>query len=197
MKLYYSPTSPYSRKVRMVAAEKGIQIENILANPFEENQELIAANPLGAVPTFITDKGIALYDSRVICAWLDNFKPEPKLIPDNETRWAVLRSEALTDGILDAAFLMVMESRRSEVEQSDYWKQRRISAITRSLEVIENDFTPFEGDLTLAQIGLASALGYLDFRIGEIDWRKGRSKSSTWYENFSERPSMKETMPES
>ncbi|MGH1352460.1 MAG: glutathione S-transferase N-terminal domain-containing protein [Methyloligellaceae bacterium] len=196
MKLYYSPTSPYSRKVRIVAAEKELPVENILANPYEENADLVATNPLGAVPTFITDNGTPLFDSPVICAYLDSLKPSPKLIPDDDTRWTVLRSEALTDGILDAAFLMVMESRRPEVEQSDYWKKRRVAAINRSLDAIEADFTHFEGDLTIAQIGLASAFGYLDFRLSEIEWRKDRHKSTAWFDTFSKRPSMTETVPE-
>ncbi len=196
MKLFYSPASPYSRKVRIVASEKGLPVENILASPYEENPDLVAANPLGAVPTFLTDDGTALYDSRVICTYLDSLNSAPKLYPDDSTRWTILRSEALTDGILDAAFLMVMESRRPEVEQSSYWTDRRIAAITRSLNAIENDFRPFEGNLTIAQIGLASALGYLDFRLPQIKWREGRDKSAAWYEELSKRPSMIESDPD-
>lgn len=196
MKLFYSNTSPYSRKVRIVAREKDIAIEEVAANPFEENAELKTANPLGAVPTFLLDNGEPLYDSPVICAYLDSLKPSPLLIPADETRWKILRAEALCDGILDAAFSSVMEGRRPETEQSSYWLERWAAAINRAVDVVEKDLTAFNGSLTLAQIALGSALGYLDFRLPHLKWQNDRPELVDWYKEFSDRQSMKETQPE-
>ncbi len=198
MKLYFANTSPYARKTRMAVIEKGLldRVEMIFANPFEENPELKAANPLGKVPALVTDEGQAIFDSPVICAYLDSLSPDLALIPSDHWRWDVLAREALTDGILDAAFAIVMERRRPNEQQSQHWFERWTTAIFRSVDAIEADIAGFEGDLDIAQIGLGAALGYVDFRLPDIDWRVGRPMAKAWFDVFSQRASMTETDPE-
>ncbi len=198
MRLYYSETSPYARKVRLVVREKhlGDRVQELVSNPFDEAPELTAANPLGKVPTLVLDDGDSLFDSPLLCAYLDSLSPEPRLIPEaGPERWQVLRWEALSDGILDAAYYLVMERRRPQGENSLDWMQRWIKEIGRSLNQVETQIGGLPSELSLAQIALASALGYLDFRLPDLAWRGGREGSAAWYQGFAERPSMQETWP--
>ena len=198
MKLYYANTSPYARKARMTVIENGLQdrVELIFANPFEENAELKSTNPLGKIPALVTDDGQVIFDSPVICAYLDNLSTSGRLIPAGPERWEILTQEALTDGILDAAYAIVMECRRDDELQSPMWLERWTNAILRSVEAVEDDISRFEGDLTIAQIGLGAALGYLQFRLPDLDWQKNCPNTSAWFGAFSGRPSMTETKPE-
>lgn len=199
MKLYYSNTSPYSRKVRLVIIEKGLNenIEQIPCNPFSDPVDLHEANPLGKIPTLITDEGTALYDSPVICEYLDTLSSEPKLIPASGTlRWQVQKWQALTDGIIDLAYNIVMERRRPQNEQSPDNLKRWQTAIVRAIAQTEIDVNQLPDTLSIAQLGLGACLGYLDFRLPEIDWREGRGNLARWYENFSKRESMIDTRPE-
>lgn len=197
MKLYFANTSPYARKARMVVHEKGLgaRVEEVFQNPFEESPELVAANPLKRVPALLTDEGRAIFDSPVICAYLDALSADVPLIPAGDARWPVLTGEAMTDGILDAAFAIVMERRRPEAQQSPMWFERWQGGIDRALDVIEADLAPFEGPVSIAQIGLGCALGYIDFRLADLTWRPGRSRLAEWYEGFAARPSMIATEP--
>lgn len=198
MRLYYSETSPYARKVRLVVREKGLQdrVEELLCRPFDDPAELIAANPLGKVPALILDQGQCLYDSPVLCAYLDQLTPEPELIPQKgPARWNTLRWEALSDGILDAAYNLVMERRRPEGESSPTWLNRWIGEIGRCLNKVEIDLELLPAQLTLAQLALATALGYLDFRLPDLAWRGGREGLGAWYRDFSQRPAMQDTWP--
>ncbi|WP_269584796.1 glutathione S-transferase N-terminal domain-containing protein [Roseibium sp. Sym1] len=197
MTLYFANTSPYARKARMVVLEKGLEasVEMVFQNPFEDSPALKSANPLGKVPALVTGEGTAIYDSPVICAYLDSLPGERQLIPEGTTRWKVLTAEALADGILDAAFAIVMERRRDATQQSPMWLDRWQAGILRPAAVIEADLTAFEGPLSLAQIALGAALGYLDFRLPDIDWRPGHPQLAAWFETFSERPAMRATDP--
>lgn len=197
MKLYFANTSPYARKARLVILEKGLEhrVETVFQNPFEDSPALKAANPLGKVPALVTGDGRTIYDSPVICAYLDGLSPERRLIPADETRWTILTGEALADGLLDAAFAIVMERRRDPAQQSAMWLQRWQAGILRSVTAVEADGTAFEGPLSIAQIALGAALGYLDFRLPDIDWRKGHPRLSTWLGSFAERPPMRATDP--
>ncbi|CTQ56918.1 putative GST-like protein YibF [Roseibium album] len=197
MKLYFANTSPYARKARMVILEKGLadQVETVFQNPFDESPDLKKANPLGKVPALVTDDGNTVFDSPIICAYLDSLSPETMLIPADEARWNVLTSEALADGILDAAFSIVMERRRPEEQQSSMWLERWQTGIQRTISAVDADLTPFVGDLTLAQIALGAALGYLDFRLPDIDWRASNPAISAWFADFTTRPAMKATDP--
>ncbi len=197
MKLYVANTSPYARKARMVVIEKGLEdrVELISRNPYDESPDLKAANPLGKVPALVTDDGAAIFDSPVICAYLDGLSDESPLIPASADRWRVLTAEALTDGILDAAYNTVMERRRPEEERSEMWQERWASAIFRSVDAVEADLEGFQGPLSLAQIGLGAALGYLDFRLPDLAWREAHPRSAEWFAAFTQRPSMQQTDP--
>lgn len=199
MKLFYANTSPYARKVRVVAAEKGLdgRIEAILCNPFDESPELKAVNPLGKVPSLLLDNGDVLYDSPAICEYLDSLAADSRLIPEEgSSRWVVLRRHALADGILDAAFAIVMERRRPEGEQSPSWMERWAAAIGRSLDAVETEIGSFPAKPDLAHIAVACALAYLDFRLPDLEWRNARPATEKWFDKFAERPSMKDTRPE-
>lgn len=199
MKLFYANTSPYARKVRVFAAEKGLggRIEAILCNPFDVSPELKAANPLSKVPSLVLDDGDALYDSPAICEYLDSLAPNSRLIPEEgAARWVVLRRHALADGILDAAFSVVMERRRDDGEQSPSWLERWTAAIGRSLDALETEIGSFPANLNLAHIATGCALAYLDFRLPDLEWRTGHPETAKWFEAFAERPSMKDTRPD-
>jgi len=206
MKLYYSNTSPYSRKVRLVIIEKGLEdhIEEILVNPFgNETDALVATNPLGKIPTLQLDNGSTLYDSPVICRYLDSLKESPLLLSnDKEMYWDILRWEAMTDGMTDAAYNLVMERKRPVDEQSITWITRWSEEIQRVLEYIEAHIKEIlNKELTLAQLALASAIGYLEFRLPEVLYDSACPKVSVcpetmnWYQSFKKRPAMIATIP--
>ena len=173
MKLFFSPTSPYVRKVRITAIELGLedQIELILSNPWENPPELADANPLGKVPALmISDKEI-LFDSPVICEYLDSLNKEVALFPaPGGLRWDALRLQALADGILDAAVMIRLDSLRPEAEQYSDVRIRQINVIRRALISLCSEMTRLIGPVTIGQIAVACALGYLDFRLPEEDW---------------------------
>ena len=199
MQLFYSKTSPYSRKVRLVIQEKGLadKVKAFPCNPFDEVPALKAANPLGKVPTLITDNDFAIYDSPVICAYLDSLTPENRLIPESGmARWQVLRWEALADGMLDAAYNVVMERRRPPGEQSAQWIQRWETDIAHAIQQADRDMGDLPEVITLAQLALGAALGYLDFRLPEFAWRDGKTVINRWYDAFAMRPSMTQIRPE-
>lgn len=187
MKLLSSPSSPFVRKVRIAAGMKGV-IDRIEMQPADTNKGddyLYRQNPLGKIPCLITDSGMVLYDSPVICEYLDTLAPAPVLFPKSGTeRFAVLTQGALGDGILDAALLLVYEKRfRPENMQVASWIERQESKIARSLDQLEGtplswDKSPHYGHLTLA-----CALGYLDFRH-EGKWRAKHPKLVTWLDRF-------------
>jgi len=202
MKLYYSKTSPYSRKVRLMIHEKGLQpgINCIACNPFDKVPELEAANPLGKVPTLILGDGSSLYDSPVICAYLDTLAPDrliPEAEPDtNMERWNILRWEALCDGMLDATYNIVMERRRDTLEQSAGWIKQWKDQVTRSLDLMDASINTLPVQISLAQLSLGAALGYLDFRLPDLDWRNQCPALAAWYDDFSKRDAMQNTWPE-
>ena len=196
MELYYTATSPYSRKVRLLIQEKGLQerVTEVVQNPLKNEQAILSANPLGKIPVLILDEGHALYDSRVICQYLNGLIQAPDLIQsENGEVWPVLRGEALADGIMDATFLSVMELKRSESERSAFWLERWRRQIKSALDEVEKQIPQHGGDPTLATLAFASALVYLDLRLADLDWRQDRPLVTAWYDDFSTRPSMKAT----
>ena len=204
MKLYYSNTSPYSRKVRMVMIEKNLHssIEGVLVNPFADNPELANINPLGKIPALMLEDGEVLFDSPVICRYLDGLADGTQLIPlSGEPQWTVLRWEALADGMTDAAYNLVMERRRPTSEQSSGWMARWSNDIQRALEEMERRVDELAGELTLAQLAAATAVGYLDFRLPELLYEAecpqvaANPKLQSWYERFKTRPAMQATQP--
>ena len=198
MKLYYSATSPYVRKVNVCAIELGLdeKLERIFTNPWEKDDKLLADNPLSKVPTLITDDGIVLYDSPVICEYLDTVQGGGVLIPASGTEhWNVLRLQALGDGILDAAVLRFLERKRPNFQQSSEWDSIQQSAIQRALESLESKVNEWKADVTIGQIAVACALGYLDCRFAEDNWRQGQPGLTGWFETFAQRESMQATIP--
>lgn len=192
MKLYYSPTSPFVRKVSVLILETGQQVERIPASgtPLDPGSAPVGLNPLGKVPALV-DGDRVLYDSRVICRYLDDKAGAGLYGPDT---WAILTQEALADGIMEAALLMVYEGRlRPEELRFAPWVEGQWAKIARALDALEA--LPPEGPLTGGQIALGCALGYLDFRHGARDWRKNRPQLADWAEGFAARPAMRATVP--
>ncbi len=198
MKLFYSNTSPYSRKVRIALLEKGLdsQVEYVLCNPFDAATELKSHNPLGKIPTLVLDDGCAVYDSPVICEYLDVIGPNIKIVPaGSNARLLVQMWQALADGIIDASYNIVMEGRRSKAEQSENWRDRWQQSIKNSLDHVEQQIKTLPNDITIAQISLGAALGYLDFRLPYVDWRNAHPETAVWFDRFAQRASMVKTAP--
>jgi glutathione S-transferase len=201
MKLLSAPASPYSRKVRIVLAEKRIDcdIENVNVQPAEN--PVNAHNPLGKIPTLLLDDGTAIFDSRVIVEFLDNMAANSRLIPkDNRERIAVRRWEALADGVLDAGLLVRYESLRPETERSAGWIAKQVARMRRGLAQMEADL----GDhawcqrrrFTLADIALGCCVGWIGFRRpGDIDWRADCPRLARHYEKLMTRPAFADTVP--
>lgn len=199
MLLRYSTTSPFVRKVTVTAAEIGLsdQIARKETNPWDPADDLPRDNPLGKVPALVLDDGRRLYDSAVICEYLDTLHDGEKLFPaEGERRWQAMTLHTLADGILESAVTRFVERTRrpSELFWAE-WDNRQSEKIVRALDELERCSDFFQARLTIAHIAAACALGYLDFRLPEEDWRSGRAKLSAWYETFSQRPSMRETAP--
>ena len=197
MKLRYSPTSPYVRKVMITAIETGQDsvIECIPTNPWSPDTDLPEDNPLGKVPALITDNGVTLFDSPVICEYLCS-RVGAGLVPkEGSDRWRVLRLQALCDGILDAAVLRLLESRRPEERQNPDWIERQKRTVERGVDELEKSVGGWSAEVDLGQISAGAALGYLDFRFAADEWRNGRPVLAKWFEGFSDRPSMQQTVP--
>jgi len=176
MKLIGSYASPFVRKARIVLAEKRIDYEFVVDNPNDAASRVSEFNPLGKVPVLVTDDGASIYDSSVIVEYLDTVSPVGRLIPEpGRQRIQVKRWEALADGLMEAAILSVLERRRPAEQQSRDWIERQHRKVDQALRAASHDLaekTWCAGDsYTLADIALACALGYLNFRFAELDWR--------------------------
>lgn len=197
MKLYYSPTSPYVRKCLVAAHELGIidriQVAPVVTMPTQHSAELMEKNPLCKLPTLVLDDGGVLYDSRVISEYLDNLAGG-SLLPAGQARWPVLVRQALADGLLDAALLMRYEvTLRPEALRWADWSRTQEEKIRGAVREFENTVADWRAGLDLGTIATASALGYLDLRFPELNWRKGAAGLAAWFAEFRERPSMKAT----
>lgn len=202
MKLHYALPSPYVRKVRAVAIELGlddqIELVNRAMTPVSPDADLNADNPLGKIPCLVTDSGVALYDSRVICAYLDDLAGGHKMIPmEGSARWTALRREALADGILDAAVGRRYETfLRPEELHWDAWIDGQLQKFIRGLDQFEAEASSFGDTVDIGTIAAAAALGYMDFRYADENWRNGRPSLAAWFDVFSKRPSIATTVPE-
>ncbi|MHA3916206.1 glutathione S-transferase [Halovulum sp. GXIMD14793] len=200
MKLYHSPASPFVRKVTVTLYETGLidQAELVPATgtAMDPGTMPVAQNPLGKIPALERANGPAIHDSRVICRYL-NDRAGTTFYPDAPRLWDTLTLESTADGIMEAAVLMVYEARcRPEDKQFDGWVEAQWLKITRSLDAIESRWMAhLAGPLDAAQIALGCALGYLDFRQPDRDWRKARPQLAAWAETFAARPSMQATKP--
>ncbi len=198
MKLLYSPTSPYVRKVRAVAIEKGVssQLELISATPWPDPTHIATLNPLGKIPVLVCDDGTELYDSPVICEYLDSLTPDPQLIPAaGMTRFRILRLQALADGIMDAGVSIILEKRRPPAEQSPAAQARALNAITRGVGALQGELSLSTHAIDLGQLAIAVAIGYLEFRFPELEVLAPRYGLQDWWQRISARPSLQTTIP--
>ena len=200
MKLIDSLTSPYVLKVRIVLAEKKIDCDLVLDSPWVEGNQVAASNPLGKIPVLLLDDESPLYDSRVIAEYLDTVAPNNRLLPaSGRERISVKRWEALADGVLDAAVAAFLEARRPDGERSPSWIERQRGKVNQALKVMSDDL----GDqpwchgsgLSLADIAVGCALGYVSFRLGDIRWREQYPNLAQLYEKLMQRPAFAETVP--
>ncbi|HEX3984783.1 MAG TPA: glutathione S-transferase N-terminal domain-containing protein, partial [Acidisoma sp.] len=192
------PTSPFVRKVVLAATLRDLdgQIERLPTDAHSSPPDLLAANPLSKVPCLVTEDGVALFDSPVICEYLDSLGDAPPLFPDHGgLRWLALRQQALGDGMMDAAVLGRMESVRPAEPTRTEVIARQKAAVTRGLALLEED-PPEDGLPTIGTVTLACALGYLDFRYAADAWRDHHPRLAHWFAEFqADVPAFAETAP--
>lgn len=199
MKLIIASPSPAARKARVALIEKGLAFEEVVDEPWNPTARAPEWNPLGTIPILLLDDGRALYDSRVILAWLDTLAP-PALIPDDPAaRIEALQVEALADGIADAAILLVLEEHRRPGMQSAEWQarqRRKLERGTAELARLLGEREHFVGDaLTVADIAAASTLAYLDLRQPEFHWREAHPALAAFSDRMEARDSFARTRP--
>jgi glutathione S-transferase len=203
MKLIGSLTSPYVRKVRIVMAEKKLDYQFVSEDVWAADTNISVSNPLGKVPCLIMEGGEALFDSRVIVEYVDTLSPVGKLIPSAGRERAEVKTwEALSDGLLDAAILARLEATwpgRKEGERSQAWIDRQLKKIDDSLIAMDRALAERSNcvgiHLSLADIAAGVAVGYLDFRFPNIDWRGQHLNLAALYERLSQRQSFKDSLP--
>ena len=202
MKLWYSPASPFVRKVVVTCHESGLtdrmKIHVVNTNVIESDPELRADNPLGKIPALTLDSGETLYDSRVICAYLDELNTGLKLTPSEpDARFRAMTLEALADGIMDAAVNTRYEmALRPEEYRWQEWVTGQFQKVDTGLERLEENYIDdLNGDLSIGVISTGCALGYLEFRFSDHDWKAKRPRLSSWFREFNQRPSMAKTAP--
>jgi glutathione S-transferase len=201
MKLWHSPPSPFARKVRACAIELGLagKIDMIEARvaPNKPNLELAREAPLIKVPALATGDGTVLYDSRVICEYLDALAGGGRLFPAaGAGRWDALRRQALGDGIIDAGVLRRYElALRPEALRWDEWLAGQQAKIDHGLDAAEREAGGWGEAFDIGHITVACALGWLDFRFPDSGWRASRPQLAAWFKRASERPSLAQTMP--
>jgi glutathione S-transferase len=195
MKLLFSPTSPYVRKCLAVAVELELadRIERVSASahPINRDATIVESNPLGKVPTLITDDGVAVYDSRVICEYLNDLG-RGDLFPTGAARWQALTQQALGDGILDAALLARYEGTlRSDAQRSPEWVAGQMDKIATSLAQLERDAGTLDARVDIGTLAIGCALWYLDLRFGDLRWRDRHPALARWQAGFAQRDSMR------
>ena len=203
MKLIGSLTSPYVRKARIVLAEKKLEYAFIADDVWSATTAIGQTNPLGKVPCLVLENGDVIHDSRVIVEYLDTLSPVGKLIPSSGRERAQVKTwEALADGVLDAAILARLESMwpgREAQQRSPAWIDRQLGKVRASLTEMSEGLgeqASFHGiSLTLADIAVATALGYLDFRFPELDWRTSHPNLARFQAKMMQRPSFADTAP--
>ncbi len=200
MKLYHAAASPFVRTVMVCLHETNminqVELVEVAITPVSPGETVPTKNPLGKIPALERESGPTLYDSRVICRYLNDlstagFYPEPPML------WETLTLEATAQGMMEAAVLMVYEGRvRPQDKQYDGWLDAQWLKVTRALDAVESRWmSHLAGPLDMAQIAMGCALGYLDFRHPDKDWRAGRPSLTAWEKSFAQRPSMQATIP--
>jgi glutathione S-transferase len=194
MRIHATVTSPFVRKVLVTAHELGLQsqLDWTATNPHVD-EYLRGDNPLCKIPTLLSEEG-ALFDSRVICEFLDSLHAGTKLFPaSGHDRWSALRLQALGDGLSDANVSRRNELIRPANEQSPSWIARQSLAVRAALDWLEDHSKELAGPVTIGSIAVGCALGYFEVRFPEEDWRTGHAELTSWFEEFAKRPSMQST----
>jgi glutathione S-transferase len=198
VKLFYSATSPYVRKVMACAISREVdaQIELVPTNPHVSPPALVAAIPLSKVPCLVTDDGLSLFDSPVICEYLDRVEDGtlPMFPPIGPARWRALKFQAMGDGILDDAVGRRTEQGKPSEAARDAWMARQQAAVDRTLLELERE--PPHLLVDIGSISIACALGYLDFRFAAEPWRPAHPHLAAWFQSFSENPGISRTLPQ-
>ncbi|KTC12090.1 glutathione S-transferase [Pseudomonas marginalis ICMP 9505] len=202
MTLFHNPASPFVRKVRVLLIETGQQdrvaLQGCMPTPVSPDAQVVQGNPVGKIPALRLADGTVLHDSRVILDYLDYQHVGNPLIPrDGSARWRRLTLASMADGILDAAVLVRYETAMRPVEKHwEQWLEEQRNKIRRTLAELEQDaIAELTSHFDIAAIGVACALGYLDFRHPDLQWRTANPKLADWYAEVSQRPSMLETQP--
>ena len=203
MKLIGSPASPYARKVRVVMAEKKLDYQYVIEDVWAAESTITESNPLGKVPCLVMEGGEAVFDSRVIVEYLDTLSPVGKLIPAQGRERAEVKTwEALADGLMDAALLARMEvifKGRTEAQRSQPWIDRQMDKINAVLKAMSTGLAdkPFcSGVLfSLSDVAVGCALGYLDYRFPQVNWRETYPNLVKLQDKLAQRPSFVETAP--
>ena len=200
MKLMYAKLSPFSRKVVVAIAEKGLTPKVELL-PTEVghgkiNAELMRLNPIGKIPTLVTDEGESLFDSSAIIDYLDELQPQPRLIPPpGAARRRALRLNAVADGLLIAGVLYKVEMSRPPERQWPEWMKQQWAKVGKCLEFLDAELGAHGSELTMGEIAAGCALGWLDVRAAEEPWREKHPGLAQWFAGFGERPSMAGSRP--
>lgn len=197
-KLRYSTTSPFVRKVRVTAAETGQEkdIELVKTNPADLASGIGKDNPLNKVPALVLEDGTSLYDSCVICEFLDERHQGKKLFPKpGPARWAALRRMALADGMVDASVLRMQESRRPENLRSAEWDQKQKLKVQQGLDALEREASGFGDTVDIGTLTVSILLDYLNFRFKAEDWAATCPNLARWHAKFTLRPSLQATLP--
>jgi len=201
MQLWFNVGSPFARKVRILVREKGMEglVSEVPAviSPVEVNQALARLNPLVKIPALVLDDDEVLYDSRVICEYLDGLHAGSKVLPaSGARRFDVLRIQALADGLLDAAVLCRYEiAVRPQALHWDAWMSGQRHKISAALQALECQVESWHDEFDLGKITVACALGYLDFRFDDWAWRDMHPQLNAWFANVSQRASVAATKP--
>lgn len=196
MKMHWSPRSPFVRKAMIAIHEMGLQDQvacvRTVASPFKAHEGLMDDNPLSKLPTLVLDDGTVVYDSHVICEYLDSLHDRAGLFPVAwPERLVALRNEALGDGLMDLALLWLIERLRGEGLQSEDLVTANACKVERVLQRLEADVALLtDRAFDIGHVTIGTALGYLDFRFPFLEWRTGRPALAAWHAAFLERPSV-------
>lgn len=196
MRLFLAPASPFARKVLACAIAREIddQIELVDLDPNKSPAELLAVNPLSKVPTLVTEDGLPLHDSPVICEYLDTVGEAPPMFPSHGgPRWRALKQQAMADGIMDAAVRRRGDSLRPQEAARTAFMDRQRAAVDRTLAELERD--PPHTVLDIGSIAVACALGYLDFRFAHEPWREAQPRLAGWFETMGAHPALSRSAP--
>ncbi|HMI95271.1 MAG TPA: glutathione S-transferase [Micropepsaceae bacterium] len=201
MQLFYSPNSPYARKARIIIHELGLapRVEEMLVS-LPADAKLRAVNPLGKIPALVLDDGSVIYDSPVICEYLDDlgqgkFFPRAGFFREAQGRWRALTLQALGDGLADAVVRRNQEMRSPEGRRSPEVVARQTAAIEGAFAVADRAAAKFPVEPTIGEIAIACAIGYLDLRVPSDGWRDRYVQLARWLDGFSQRPSVQATKP--